>query len=669
MTTERFSNQASTTLASSVSSGDLSITVQSTTHFPTQAEFRIRIGQELLLITGVAGATWTVSRGVESTTAASHAAGSAVVAVLTAGGLDEMRSEIEAEHLTAGSLASATTQIDVSAATAPTAGQALVATSSTSATWQDKAPTVANLTALTALVATKGQWAYVTTQRVYYVAVATGLGDVAGVTGISWKRVTETSDPAWLTQATWFISTTGSDEATGADVSHPLLTLNEIQNRLGRNPVLPQSITITFAYGSYPASQQTLVFTGATEGIIVTLVGTPNTAIISDTVATFVTASATTNRWHLLTGTTITDWTPYVGKRIRFTVSGAVCWVLKVNPFSLGNSTAEISQPWNEPIGPAYSAFTFTPTTSLAFVIEDIPLIPQLSLISKTSGVVEFAAPTYGFIPHLLIKSLSITDSTTNSSATTAAAILGWGITYQSWSVVESLPVTLNLRGCLAIVKAYYQPAASYQGCAFMQLAGSFQTQVFFVASCQFSFCVWEGIGAFFATPGINISDSGVFNSGLDGLQLAVTAQSISSSGLLLGSGNARGASIALGTSLNRLGGFANCKLTGTAGDFRFGSGTIMAWATDAPRAMNQGAVSGTLTSGTYAASITALPADAIVVPSYLVKKSGQTAVLGIASQTVNGFSIVNGDSGDSTSTVNAVWFSPSMSNGGAFSA
>jgi hypothetical protein len=95
MTTERFANQASTTLSASLGAGDLTLSVQSVAHFPVLPEFRIRIGQELLLVTGLAGATWTVTRGIEGTTAADHILGTTVVGVLTAGGLDEMRTEIE----------------------------------------------------------------------------------------------------------------------------------------------------------------------------------------------------------------------------------------------------------------------------------------------------------------------------------------------------------------------------------------------------------------------------------------------------------------------------------------------------------------------------------------------------------------------------------------------
>ena len=133
MTTERFSNQASTTLASSIGAGDLSISVQGVVHFPTQPEFRVRVGQELMLVTGVTGVIWTVTRGIEGTSALSHAVGTSVVAVLTAGALDELRAEIEAENLKAGSLVTTTTSVVVSGAAAPSAGQVLTATSGTAA--------------------------------------------------------------------------------------------------------------------------------------------------------------------------------------------------------------------------------------------------------------------------------------------------------------------------------------------------------------------------------------------------------------------------------------------------------------------------------------------------------------------------------------------------------
>ncbi len=53
-------------------------------------QFRIKIDAEILLVTAVGGAgnlTWTVTRGVDGTTAASHSTGAAVNIILTASGL------------------------------------------------------------------------------------------------------------------------------------------------------------------------------------------------------------------------------------------------------------------------------------------------------------------------------------------------------------------------------------------------------------------------------------------------------------------------------------------------------------------------------------------------------------------------------------------------------
>jgi len=101
MTTERFADNAVSFLAAPIAAGDLSLTLTTIQNFPTSPEFRLRIGQELLLVTNVSGAVYTVTRGIEGTTPASHPQNARVVCVLTAGGLDELRSEIEAEINTA----------------------------------------------------------------------------------------------------------------------------------------------------------------------------------------------------------------------------------------------------------------------------------------------------------------------------------------------------------------------------------------------------------------------------------------------------------------------------------------------------------------------------------------------------------------------------------------
>lgn len=78
-----FSNAGQSTLLSAALSGDLAITVVSATPFPA-APFHIVVDQELMTVTAVAGTTFTVTRGVEGTTAAAHAAGATVTNTVTA---------------------------------------------------------------------------------------------------------------------------------------------------------------------------------------------------------------------------------------------------------------------------------------------------------------------------------------------------------------------------------------------------------------------------------------------------------------------------------------------------------------------------------------------------------------------------------------------------------
>jgi len=93
MAVESFANAAQTTLGAAITTTNgTSITVTSSTGFPS-ANFRIQIDSELMLVTNVSGTTWTVTRGAESTTAATHSNGAGVLHVLTAGAIKQFRSD------------------------------------------------------------------------------------------------------------------------------------------------------------------------------------------------------------------------------------------------------------------------------------------------------------------------------------------------------------------------------------------------------------------------------------------------------------------------------------------------------------------------------------------------------------------------------------------------
>jgi len=82
--TEYFADNAVTTLAAPVSLIDLTIDVNAPEFpFPSQFPYRIRIGEEYMLVTAAAGFTWTVTRGEESSTIATHGIGDDVANVFT----------------------------------------------------------------------------------------------------------------------------------------------------------------------------------------------------------------------------------------------------------------------------------------------------------------------------------------------------------------------------------------------------------------------------------------------------------------------------------------------------------------------------------------------------------------------------------------------------------
>jgi hypothetical protein len=92
---EQFANNASSTLASGINDTVGTLDVVSAALFPTSGNFRLLIGTELFLVTGVSGTTFTVAtpRGKEGTTAASHLAGATVTLVLTSGAMDQFKTD------------------------------------------------------------------------------------------------------------------------------------------------------------------------------------------------------------------------------------------------------------------------------------------------------------------------------------------------------------------------------------------------------------------------------------------------------------------------------------------------------------------------------------------------------------------------------------------------
>ena len=94
---EQFVNHAVTVLTEETDPFQTKIMVNAPDSFPTEPEFRILVGMELMLVRDVQGRVWTVDRGIEGTPTLSHDAGSRVAHTLTAEGLRQLvRQEVEA---------------------------------------------------------------------------------------------------------------------------------------------------------------------------------------------------------------------------------------------------------------------------------------------------------------------------------------------------------------------------------------------------------------------------------------------------------------------------------------------------------------------------------------------------------------------------------------------
>lgn len=100
---ESFANDFETSLSAAVTAADQkTITVANATGAPTSGNFRVRVNNEVMLVTAGHGTTtWTVARGQDNTSAAaSHASGSLVTHVLTASGL--VNSQLQSQEWTHG---------------------------------------------------------------------------------------------------------------------------------------------------------------------------------------------------------------------------------------------------------------------------------------------------------------------------------------------------------------------------------------------------------------------------------------------------------------------------------------------------------------------------------------------------------------------------------------
>jgi hypothetical protein len=91
---ELYTTLGASTLNGAITNVAVSLTVTSAASFPTAGNFRIRVDNEIILVTAVAAAVFTIVRGQEGTANVSHVDLSAVTEVMTAAMLDAVRVDV-----------------------------------------------------------------------------------------------------------------------------------------------------------------------------------------------------------------------------------------------------------------------------------------------------------------------------------------------------------------------------------------------------------------------------------------------------------------------------------------------------------------------------------------------------------------------------------------------
>src|SRR6516162_4202808 len=217
MIAEQYVNNAISTLSSSIISTDTTLTVAAATAFPTVGNFHILVDNEIMRVTSVSGTTFTITRGVEGTTAASHTGGVNVICIVSAEALQNLATN------PIGSLNSQGQGMFVSLNTEQYNSNALLMGSSDGVNWDLLRPTPVYKPASNSLKDPSIYYDGTTYWMVYTIATnttgsttSTSWGVASSPDLINWTLVTTVSESGTVSGATyvqgpeWFIDTDGS---------------------------------------------------------------------------------------------------------------------------------------------------------------------------------------------------------------------------------------------------------------------------------------------------------------------------------------------------------------------------------------------------------------------------------------------------------------------------
>jgi hypothetical protein len=174
---------------------------------------------------------------------------------------------------------------------------------------------------------------------------ADGISIIAAFGGGRWYRKSAefAGSSPWLSQDIWYIDAdNGSDENNGSTAATALASHAELERRLGHDPLVTSFITINILSDLDEILHLRARLAGSTGSILYQ--GTPVATNASDTLGATNVPFAV-NAEGQIEGTTIVDFTPYIGKQVRFTSgaqSGWATWITAIATTAVGNEIARV---------------------------------------------------------------------------------------------------------------------------------------------------------------------------------------------------------------------------------------------------------------------------------------------------------------------------------------
>ena len=197
-----------------------------------------------------------------------------------------------------------------------------------------------------------GALIYVQSVKAYFELVKNSTATPDGITVLAppfgepgnWHRKPSdyVGDSPWLQQSAWYISPLiGSDENDGG-VSAPLATFAEFVRRLGPDPVITQYIDVSILDDLEEILDMSAKFSGDTATLRIH--GGVVNILASDTISAWQAPGATGLEGQI-TGTAITDFSVYDGRRLRIvggTYDGYTAWLTGISQSAVGNEIGRV---------------------------------------------------------------------------------------------------------------------------------------------------------------------------------------------------------------------------------------------------------------------------------------------------------------------------------------